>query len=301
MAVGVHQTFSWPWFKDKCFTLLRIFVRFGIVNWVLFIGCLVAAGEAYAEYRAIAKPTTWEVVSVYGKTLVALIPALVLILSARNTDNYKTGLRKGRDDTTREWGLAVRGQIVAVKHIAELLDLPRGRRDANALLAVQNLMVSTRKIVTSVFDGVSEDSLTVSIGVPNASRSEMRIVELTPEIGLRKSGNCYRVDPDPQQHHSMIRALASGKPNNTPDAQRHQDLVDKTYRSILSFPIVDNGGHIVAVLNIDAPEIALFGDAVAIGSDTSAAKVAYELSQPNLKSLALAITQAELYKGYRNS
>ena len=297
-----HAPFS-TWARDKLRALVSTLRHFGLLNWLLLLGTIAAAAQAYFEFKAISNPRAWDFAVMIAKGLVALIPGFVLILSKRNSDNYAMGLVKGRVDTTREWQMAVQGQFNALKELAEMLDQTTTKQ--NRLLhgrgAVQAAMLSTQKIVVSIFDDIDETRLTVSLGVPNAARTQMKIVELLPATGKRQEGNVYDVDPDPAKQHSMIRSFVSGVPSNTPDAHRHADLASKSYRSILSFPIKDGKNQQIAALNIDGPNVGMFGDSMGIGSDTSFSATAFDLAQPNLKALAIALSQGELYKEYRQS
>jgi hypothetical protein len=282
-----------------------IIKRFRAATWFLFIGSFAPFIDELVQYLDKKTHSIPENIGLFFVFIFCLFPAISLIVSARNFENYQSGLRKGRISVIKEWVVSVHGQSAAIKAIAELMDISTIiRREAPAKTAMKDLLISTRKIIISTFDelgGEQENQLTVSIGLPNSTRTMMKIVEMMPEGGERRKGSEYQIHPDPDHQHSMIRAFTQGIMVSTPDTSLIPELAGKSYKSVLSFPIRDMNNRLLGVLNIDGLETGMFGDRQGDGAEISAPKVAFELSQTNLLSIATVLTRAELYKDYTNS
>ena len=95
----------------------------------------------------------------------------------------------------------------------------------------------------------------------------------------------------------MLRCFHKSETVYTSDCHEIRGMEQKLYRSILSFPVLDQGKKAIAVVNVDGTEPNLFDKKKGDQPDTALMLLAQELSQPAISIIALALEHCSPFDG----
>ncbi|MFC4426289.1 hypothetical protein [Deinococcus navajonensis] len=218
-----------------------------------------------------------------------LIAGLVYWSNRKNEINHLSGLAEGQKKTAKHWEVSSRALLGATGHLSDAMAKPRSQRVPDGKNVSREAILGVLKVVAAVFKNVEENELTVTLGMPTKNGLGMRIVFLTPPSATRQHGGYYPFPPAGQELHSMLRALQQGTPVYTRDCHDIAGMETKLYRSILSFPVRDQTGQIVAVVNVDGQRCGMFDNSEHDGPNQGAVILANELAQPALRLIVFAL------------
>lgn len=238
----------------------------------------------------------WSVAWVTFTAIAFVVSALQVLSVLRNTDNYHTGLDKGAKDTFDKWESYALAMEAAQNANMRAYRQKRNQRgqEAESRFMADHLLVAIMEVVYAVYS-LPPRSLTATLGLPNAEGTQFCIMTIVPEARDRHKGGVYPVPEDPSKAHSMIEAYLSRKLVYTHDAHRFEELQDKEYRSILSFPVLDEERNVLAVVNIDTPKVCAFGEYFAESTKLDQ-KLVFLLALSPLRALARLLMEGNTYR-----
>ncbi|MBB6016763.1 hypothetical protein ACFP9V_19240 [Deinococcus radiopugnans] len=150
------------------------------------------------------------------------------------------------------------------------------------------------RAVIAVFEAFYEDapeSFTANLMVPSADCNQLWLVKIEPGGGGR-SNNIPRAIEVGDEAWGAAEAFQTKQIVYTEDVQQYGNSGERGYLSVVNIPVLGSQGQVVALVNIDSPQISTFGSIDRV-------KGAAGYCRPILSSLSLCLNDPRLFKEVR--
>lgn len=220
-------------------------------------------------------------------------------LAKKPTVQTNQGYVQGKDEAYTEVRMSSMlldgGLYQTHRHLAHLLQNPKSTEftDDNPIDAYHQAIAA---IFKSTFSGDC-GNLVINLALPNSSRSELKIVKMSPETAVRAKGRPIPLTA--ASDYGAAKAFLTRRPTYLPNANLKKELKERPYQTVLSLPVlvmINGTEECCAVVNVDSDKLCAFGkgrkDKVMQGKQD----LAISLCQPILHAIALTLLDKRLFK-----
>lgn len=121
----------------------------------------------------------------------------------------------------------------------------------------------------------------ITYALPDEDRECLQVVHVTPERSQAPSGQKIPLKGKNVPKWGAAQAFLTGQPFYAEDVSIHQ-VSGRPYQSVLSVPVLDSSGTVLAVVNINSDQISPFGP-----EDSAGATTFLFLIDPSIKALSI--------------
>jgi hypothetical protein len=150
------------------------------------------------------------------------------------------------------------------------------------------------KAIIAVFEAFYEESpedFTANLVVPDATADKLWLVKIEPGGGGRSKPIPRSIEVSDAAW-GVAEAFRSRNIVYTEDVRVNGNGGDRGYLSVVNMPVFGIGGQVVALVNVDSPQVGTFGSIDRV-------KDAADYCRPILSSLSLCLNDPRLFKEVR--